>query len=266
MIRSQKVDPLNFWSGLDQELIQVKDSSLYRSLNSAQVKKDGKVLIDGRLLLNFSSNNYLGLSEKLDAAVIGYKPDESFGATASRLIVGNHPAYTDLENQLTKLKGTESSLVFSCGYLANLGVISCLVGRSDAVFSDRLNHASITDAIVLSRAKHFRYRHNDAGHLNSLLKKNNHFRKKLIVTESLFSMDGDFAPLPEIVKLKEKFNAILMVDEAHSGGVYGKQGAGLVNKLGMSNYVEVQMGTFSKAYGCYGGYVCREKDLDRLLN
>ncbi len=225
----------------------------------------GRIHIDGNDYLNLSSNNYLGLAETLEP--LQATDAQFFGATAARLISGNHPSFSVLERTLADLKGTESSLVFSCGYLANLGIITAVAGRGDAVFSDRLNHASIVDGIRLSGAGHHRYRHNDMGHLEALLRKTRVSGTRFIITESLFSMDGDMAPLPEIAELKERYGAVLVVDEAHSGGVYGAAGAGLVNELGLTGEVDIQMGTFSKAYGSYGAYAAAKKCvIDHLVN
>jgi len=190
------------------------------------------------------------------------------GATASRLIVGNHAVYREVEDDLARFKGSGAALLFPSGYHANVGTISALAGRRDVVFSDKLAHASIIDGIVLSRADHKRFRHNDSEHLSYLLRKYRpEHRRALIVTESVFSMDGDVAPLVELVALKEKYNAWLMVDEAHGVGVFGSQGQGLVHALGLSTTVEVQMGTFSKAFGCVGGYIAGANALiDYLVN
>jgi 8-amino-7-oxononanoate synthase len=192
-------------------------------------------------------------------------PVSATGATASRLIVGNHGAYAELEAELAELKGTEAALVFSSGYAANTGTIAALVGRDDAVDSDRLNHASIVDGVLLSRARQHRYRHGDLGHLAELLARDGS-RRRLIVTDSVFSMDGDTAELAGLAELAERHEAMLMVDEAHAGGVWGPQGAGLVAAAGLSGRVDVQMGTLSKAYGVVGGYVAGSRKLIEFLN
>jgi 8-amino-7-oxononanoate synthase len=170
-------------------------------------------------------------------------------------MVGNYSLYEQAEIELAKWKETEAALVFNSGYTANVGIISALVGRNDLVFSDKWNHASIIDGIILSRAKIIRYQHNDLDHLESLLQKAPIHKKKWIITDSVFSMDGDVAPLKGLVELKEKYDAILMVDEAHSSGVYGEGGKGLIHQLGIEQQVDVQMGTFSKALGSFGAYV-----------
>lgn len=227
----------------------------------------GHTMREGRLLLDLSSNDYLGLTGHpvIAAAMSRAAHDEGNGAGASRLVTGNRPAYGRLERMLAEWQGKEAALVFANGYAANIGVIGSLAGRGDAVFSDRLNHASIVDGIALSRAEHARYHHNDSEHLRWLLEKNRHARRKLIVTDAVFSMDGDKAMLGELVLLKREFGAMLMVDEAHSGGVYGRHGEGLSRTLGLQEDVDVHMGTFSKAFGVYGGYVCGNRSLIRWL-
>lgn len=211
----------------------------------------------GRRLLNLSSNNYLGLADHPDLKEAARAAAERWGtgAGASRLVTGHLPLAAELEEAVARWKGTEAAVVFTSGYAANVGVIPALVGRGDVVFSDRLNHASIVDGIVLSRAHHVRYRHNDVEHLEYLLRKVPREARKLIVTDAVFSMDGDAAPLEDLVALKERYGAWLMVDEAHSAGLLGPRGAGLVAALGLTDVVEVQMGTFSKALGSLGAYV-----------
>jgi 8-amino-7-oxononanoate synthase len=213
--------------------------------------------------LNLSSNDYLGLAMtlKLDAA-----ESASWGATASRLVAGDDPVFAELEASMAELEGAEACCFFSSGYMANIGVIPALVGRDDVVLSDRLNHACIIDGIAISRARHVRFQHCDMAHLEALLKRHGD-KRCLIVSESIFSMDGDIAPLADLANLAERYGAMLMIDEAHSGGVFGEGGAGLVSALGLNDRVHVRMGTFSKAYGCYGAYVAGSRSLiDWLIN
>ncbi len=249
---------------IEAELDILKAQAQHRQLKSAVLEPGGYVRLNGRRLLNLSSNNYLGLAEDLNVRDLVCDRDFAAGATASRLIVGNHPDYTDMESEVAAHKRAPAGLTFGSGYLANIGIIPALVGRGDAVYSDRLNHASIVDGIRISGAKHNRYRHRDLEHLESMLS-DGQFRRRLIVSDSLFSMDGDLAPLERLVEMKDRYNAMLMVDEAHSGGIYGDQGAGLTQALGLSDDVDVQMGTFSKAYGCYGAYVCGSQALIEYL-
>jgi 8-amino-7-oxononanoate synthase len=246
------------WKWMHNELEQLSIQSQYRELQECSPSQEaGWVIRDGKKLLNLSSNHYLGLSQNihLHSNTVNRIGDLRTGSTASRLIVGNDPIFAKLERDFAAFKHTQDCLVFSNGYMANMGTIQALCGRDDIVFSDKLNHASITDGIVLSRAEHVRYRHRDTDHLEHLLRKADPKRKKLIVTDAVFSMDGTIAPLKQLVELKEQYNAYLMVDEAHSGGVFGDQGEGLVHMLGLTDRVDVHMGTFSKAYGCYGAYI-----------
>lgn len=247
------------WQWMHTELESLKERAQFRSLVDSEPQGQGWLLRDGRRMLNLASNDYLGLQQRSGIA------DAWMGAAASRLIVGNNPVYGRFEEEFARFKGTESCLLFSSGYMANVGVIPSLMGRHDVVFSDRLNHASIVDGIVLSRAEHVRYRHRDLDHLETLLRKADTGSKKLIVTDSVFSMDGSIAPLRELVELKDRYGAMLMVDEAHSGGLYGEQGQGLVHELGLTERVEIQMGTFSKAYGGYGAYIAGDEVLKQYL-
>jgi 8-amino-7-oxononanoate synthase len=260
----------NRYAWMEQELSSLAEQSLERSLATAETSAaDGGKWIErsGRRLLNLSSNNYLGLAGDPRIAEAACRAAERWGAgaTASRLVVGNHALYGELEERLANWKQRDAALVFANGYMANMGTIAALVGRGDAVFSDRLNHASIVDGILLSRAEHYRYRHNDVEHLEYLLKKHDDHRRKLIVTDTVFSMDGDFAPLARLVELRDRYGALLMVDEAHAGGVRGKRGEGLCHEQGLHQQVDVIMGTFSKSFGTYGAYVCADRTLIRYL-
>ncbi|AFU14832.1 KAPA synthase-II [Bacillus thuringiensis MC28] len=213
---------------------------------------------DKKRLLNLASNNYLGLAgdERLKEAAIACTKKYGTGATASRLVVGNYPLYEEVERSVCNWKGTERALIVNSGYTANVGAISALACRHDIVFSDKLNHASIVDGIILSGAEHKRYRHNDLDHLEKLLKIASPEKRKLIVTDTVFSMDGDTAYLRELVQLKEKYGAIIIVDEAHASGIYGIDGAGLSHiEKDISQKIDIHMGTFSKALGCYGAYL-----------
>ncbi|NBI28529.1 8-amino-7-oxononanoate synthase [Chengkuizengella sp. YPA3-1-1] len=258
---------------MQEELKQLEQKSQLRSLHETTILENGWILRDGKKMLNLASNDYLGLSERFNKTNVTELIEEEepissslrFGSTASRLIVGNDPIYREFETQFASFKGTEDCLVFSSGYMANVGVISSIIGRKDVVFSDRLNHASIIDGIILSRAENKRYRHRDVEHLEYLLKKVDLNQKKLIVTDSIFSMDGSVAPLKQLVELKNKYGAMLMVDEAHSGGIYGMKGQGLVHALGLTDEVDILMGTFSKAYGCYGAYIAGDSILIQYL-
>lgn len=219
--------------------------------------------------LNFSSNDYLGLAHSSTLAAAGGAALKSYGAGAasSRLVCGTLPCHTELERRLAALKGYPAALLFGSGYLANLGVIPALAGRNDVIFADRLAHASLIDGAILSRAELKRFRHNDANHLAELLENEDRTRRRLVITESVFSMDGDLAPLEKIAAVCERGQALLLVDEAHATGIFGPNGAGRVRELGLEGRVDISMGTMSKALGAYGGFVaCSLPMRDWLIN
>ncbi|SFA51937.1 8-amino-7-oxononanoate synthase [Parageobacillus thermantarcticus] len=250
-------------------LQQLEQKTQKRSLKNVSFCNGSWIVMNGRKLLNLASNDYLGLAsdERLIEAGCQAMCTYGAGATASRLIVGNYELYAKAEAALKNWKKKEAALIFNSGYTANLGIIAALIGRDDIVFSDWLNHASIIDGIRLSGAERYRYYHNDLDHLESLLKQASPHKRKLIVTDSIFSMDGDMAQLEGLVTLKKRYNAILMVDEAHSSGLYGERGEGLVHHLHLQDQVDIQMGTFSKALGSFGAYVVGEQWLvDYLIN
>ncbi len=251
----------------DMELEQIKGAGLYRRMRRVEGDQGPTVSIDGRKVINFSSNNYLGIANHPNLAAAAKQAIDRYGcgAGASRLISGNMTLHEELENRLAEFKGTETALVFNSGFQANTGVISTLADEGDAIFSDALNHASIIDGCRLARAKTFVYGHNDLSQLEDELKRAASFRRKLIVTESIFSMDGDEASLTEIVELAEKYDAVVMVDEAHATGVFGAHGAGVVQKLGLGDRVLVQMGTLGKALGGFGAYVAGSRGLREFL-
>lgn len=227
------------------------------------------IVIDGKRVINFCSNNYLGLANdpRLKEAAMEAIKKYGVGSGASRLVCGNMVLHQKLEEKICEFKKTEAALVFNSGYCANLGVISAIMGREDIVFSDKLNHASIIDGIILSNANFKRFGHKDIKSLEELLKRSSNFEKKLIVTDTVFSMDGDIAPLKEIQKIAKEFKALIMVDEAHATGIFGEKGTGLVEHFGLKEKIDIQMGTFSKAIGCFGAFVCGKKDLiDYLIN
>ena len=259
--------PKEYW--LKSELAQLDQAGLSRSLRSIRTAPTGRTLLDGREVILLGSNNYLGLSvhpivvEAAATAVQNY----GTGASASRLMSGNCQLYTELEAKIAKAKGTEAALVFGSGYLANIGTIPVLAGESDLILSDALNHASIIDGCRLSQATKQIYRHCDVEHIESLLAQSMKFRHRLIVTDGVFSMDGDIAPLPEICRLAEQYDATVMVDDAHSFGVLGETGGGTIEYFGLENRGVIQMGTLSKAIGGLGGYVAGSTALiDFLMN
>jgi 8-amino-7-oxononanoate synthase len=252
---------------IKKELDGLQGASQARQFTLIESAQEPWLYKDGRRLLNLSSNNYLGLAgdDRLKQAAIEATNKYGVGSTASRLVIGNHPVYELAESALNQWKKSSAALILNSGYTANLGIISSIIGREGVVFSDKLNHASIVDGIVLSRAEHKRYHHNDLNHLETLLKQTPVQKMKLIVTDAVFSMDGDMALLEELVKIKEKYQAVLMVDEAHSSGIYGPLGEGLVHQLHLQSAVDIQMGTFSKALGGFGAYVTGEKWLINYL-
>lgn len=251
------------------ELEALRERNLYRQLKWFHGPQAAHVTVDGRPCILLASNNYLGLTEHPAVkeaavqAVLGW----GTGAGGSRLISGNYRLYQELERKIADFKKAEEAVVFSSGYLANLGTISALAERGDVVLSDELNHASIIDGCRLSRADVFIYRHKDLSHLEKLLRGAQNYRRRLIVTDGVFSMDGDLAPLPEIVALAEKYRALLMVDDAHATGIFGRRGAGTAEHFGLEGRIDIQMGTLSKALASAGGYVAGKKHLiDYLCN
>lgn len=249
-----------------EELERLDVAGLRRTLTAVDGMQDARVSIEGRSFLSLCSNNYLGLANHpalIEAAVRAAR-DQGVGAGASRLVSGSMRSHHDLEERLAEFKRTEGCLLFTSGYQANVGTITSLVGEEDAVFSDALNHASLIDGCRLSRARVHVYPHRDLGMLADALSRSV-ARRRLIVTDSIFSMDGDAAPLEGICELAERHGAMVLVDEAHATGVLGKRGAGLVEELGLGGRVTAQMGTLGKAFGAFGAYVAGSRDLVSLL-
>ena len=252
---------------IHDELQAIKDGSLYRRLRCVEGDQGPTLILDGREVINFSSNNYLGIANHPNLAAAAKQAIDRYGcgSGASRLISGNMALHEELEAKLAELKGTEAALVFNSGFQANTGILATLAGEGDVIFSDALNHASIIDGCRLSRAKSVVFAHADLDQLAAALKQAANSRRKLIVTESVFSMDGDEAPLAGIVDLAEKHGAMVMVDEAHATGLFGANGAGVVAKLNLGDRVVVQMGTLGKALGGFGAYVAGSRSLCELL-
>jgi 8-amino-7-oxononanoate synthase len=267
----------SFDAELNQRLAAIRDAGLLRELRRVDSPQGPHIEIGGRTLLNFSSNDYLGLANHPALKEAAIKATEKFGAGAgaSRLICGSLAPFHELEEALAAFKGTEAALTFSTGYATAVGTITALLGKDDIIILDKLVHASIVDAAKLSGAKLRVFTHNDLNDLEDKLRwaTNNKSEIRnpkseiLIVTESIFSMDGDAAPLKEIVALKEEYGAWLMVDEAHATGLYGQHQRGLAEELGVSDRIEIQMGTLGKALGASGGYICGSRALiDYLIN
>jgi glycine C-acetyltransferase len=239
------------------ELERMRQQGLFRPLRVLGSAQDTEVVVDGKHVLNLSSNNYLGLTThpRLKAAMIEATEQWGAGSGAVRTIAGTMTVHEDLERRLAEFKHTEASLVFQSGFTANLGVLQSLVGEGDVIISDELNHASIIDGIRLSKAERSIFKHRDMDDLERHLEKHRDKRVKLVVTDGVFSMDGDIAPLAAIVERAERFRALVMVDDAHASGVLGANGRGSVNHFGLDGRVDLQMGTLSKAMGVLGGYV-----------
>lgn len=252
---------------LDAECAELEQTGLRRHLRTLMSAPTGTINLDGRDVVLLGSNNYLGLSTHPKVIAAAVKATETFGtgASGSRLISGNSELYTILEANLAKTKGTEAALVFSSGYAANTSVIPVLAGEDDLILSDALNHASIIDGCRLSRAAKQVYRHCDVEHLKTLLSESAGFQRRLIVTDGVFSMDGDVAPLPDICALAAAHEAMVLVDDAHGFGVLGKDGRGTVSHFGLENESIIQLGTLSKAMGALGGYIAGSRSLIELL-
>jgi 8-amino-7-oxononanoate synthase len=247
-------------------LEELRDRGLYRRLRLVEGPQGPRVLLDGRPVLLLCSNNYLGLADhpKVRRAAAEAALRWGAGAGASRLISGNMEPHCRLEERLATFKGYEAALLFGSGYLANTGAIAALAGRGEVVFSDELNHASIVDGCRLSRAETFVYRHGDVEHLTWGLERAEG-RGSLIVTDGVFSMDGDLAPLEALVSAARRHGCRLMVDEAHATGAIGPGGRGTVAAAGLGGEVDLIVGTLGKALGSYGAYVCADRELRTYL-
>ena len=257
--------------GLDfipSEIQDLKDAGLYVHIRTLESPQGAWIVVDGKRVLNMCSNNYLGFANHPALREAAKKAIDEYGVGpgAVRTIAGTMKLHLELEEKLAAFKGAEAVISFQSGFNANLATIPALVGRGDAIFSDELNHASIIDGCRLSRAEIIRYAHNDPKDLEEKLRAaQGKYRRMLIVTDGVFSMDGDIAPLPEIADLAEKYGAILMVDDAHGEGVLGHGGRGIVDHFGLHGRVDVEVGTLSKAFGVVGGYVAGSRELVEYL-
>ncbi|KAA3665203.1 MAG: glycine C-acetyltransferase [Chloroflexi bacterium] len=242
---------------IDEEIANLKDAGLFNTIRTIESPMDAWVEIDGRRLLNFCANNYLGLANHLrmkDAAIKGIV-DYGVGPGAVRTIAGTMGLHIELEKRLAEFKQAEACISFQGGFAANLATIPVLVGKGDVIFSDELNHASIIDGCRLSRAKVVRYAHSDVDDLRRKIEETTEYGRRLIVTDGVFSMDGDIAPLDKICDVANEYNIVLMVDDAHGEGVLGNGGRGIVDHFGLHGRVDVEIGTLSKAFGVVGGMV-----------
>jgi len=254
---------------LADDLRDLSDRGLLRRLRRCRRVGAVEIQCDGRRLINFGSNDYLSLAAdpRLARAAIEAIRTHGWGAGASPLICGRTDLHAELERRLAEMEGAEAALLLPSGFAANSGVIPALGDKEDVLFADRKNHASIIDGCRLSRARRLIFEHADVQQLAELLDAAGNFRRRLIVTDGLFSMDGDLAPLAEIAELAERHEAMLLVDEAHATGVFGERGRGVSEYLGVEHRVPIRIGTLSKALGCAGGFVAGPQDLiDWLAN
>lgn len=248
---------------INDELRLVHDNNLFRYLTELQTGQSPEVIIDGKEYLLLASNSYLGLSvdPRVKQAAADALQKYGTGSGGSRLVSGSSDLHRELEEKIASFKNTQSAILFSSGYLANIGTISSLVGPEDFIYSDELNHASIIDGSRLSKAKLRIYPHLDLDELDLLLTKDGQSGKKLVVTDTVFSMDGDLVDLKKLTQICEKHKAMLMVDEAHATGVLGERGSGATEHFNVENKVPIVMGTLSKAVGSIGGYIAGSSEL-----
>ncbi len=252
-----------------EELELLKEQGLYRATRLVEGAQRSRVILDGREVIMLCSNNYLGLADHPLLKEAAIRAVEKYGVSsgASRLVSGTMELHEELEAAVARFKGADAALVFNSGYAANTGMIPALAGRGDVIFCDRLNHASIVDGCLLSRARLVRYPHNDMETLRKLLEENETKGRRLIVTDGVFSMDGDLACLPELVALKKEFGAMLMVDDAHGTGVLGPTGKGTAEQFDLMSGIDIHMGTLGKALGSFGAYAAASPDIiEYLLN
>ncbi len=251
------------------ELDALRAQGLYRSVREISGSQGPRVCLEGREVLLLCSNNYLGLADhpELKSASINAVQRFGTGSGAARLVSGTMDLHLALEAQLAAFKGTEAALLFNSGYAANTGILAAIAGKGDIIYSDRLNHASIVDGAILSRAKLVRYPHADASSLRQLLRQHQGAGRAIIITDGIFSMDGDLAPLADLAAVKQEFGALLMVDDAHGTGVLGGGGRGSVEACGVQAAVDIQMGTLGKSLGSFGAYAAASRDIvDYLIN
>ena len=273
MTTAERQDPFAF---LAEELADLHAKHLYRPLRVMSSEQGPVATVDGREVINLSSNDYLGLTHhpRLKAAAVEAVREYGAGSGAVRTIAGTMTLHEALESELAAFKGTEAVLTFQSGFSANTGVIPTITGEADLIVSDALNHASIIDGMRLSKAPRKVYPHADVAGLEAVLKEAREkgradgtgpYRLVLVVTDGVFSMDGDIAPLPGIVEVAERYDAAVLVDDAHASGVLGRNGRGSVDHFGLTGRVAIQVGTMSKAMGVLGGYVAGSQDLRDIL-
>lgn len=260
--------PNNPYNWIEESLTTIHKADWYRSVQTIESLPGAIVKLEGREVINFASNDYLGLAgdERLIQAAITATNKYGTGSTGSRLLSGHREIHRELEKAIASLKQTEDALVFSSGYLANLGTIAALVGKRDLIIADKYNHSSLKNGAILSGATVINYSHNNIEDLQKKLEKHRQkYRRCLITTDSVFSMDGDLCPLPDILAIANVYNAMVLVDEAHATGVLGKTGAGCVEHFGCTGNPIIQVGTLSKALASLGGYVAASSILIDFL-
>ncbi|MGH2449418.1 MAG: glycine C-acetyltransferase [Chloroflexota bacterium] len=252
---------------VDEELDELRSKGLFRQLRDLQGPQEARATFDGREVVNLSSNNYLGLTTHPRLVDAALEATRRYGAGSGsvRTIAGTMELHQELERRLADFKHTEAALVFQSGFTCNSGVIPVLVGEGDVIISDELNHASIIDGVRMAKAARKVFPHKNMEGLEQVLKDTQQARRKLIITDGVFSMDGDVAPLPAIVDLAEQYGAMVYVDDAHASGVFGRNGRGTVDHFGLNGRVHVQVGTLSKAIGVLGGYVASTQGIRDLL-
>jgi len=258
------MDKLDF---ITEELDKLKDADLIVNIRTIEGPQGAWIIIDGKKVLNLSSNNYLGFANNPQLKSASQKAIEAYGVgpAAVRTIAGTTSLHKELERKLALFKGVEGSISFQSGFCANLAVIPAIVGKEDVVFSDELNHASIIDGCRLSKARVVRYEHCNPEDLQTKISAEKNARRRLIITDGVFSMEGDVAPLPEIANIAEKYDAITMVDDAHGEGVLGRSGRGIVDHFNLHGRIDIEVGTMSKAFGVVGGYIAGTKKLTDYL-
>src|SRR5450755_4379059 len=265
MSTATRTNPLSF---LTAQLDELKAKGTYFRLRVLEDEQEPVCTFDGKKVINLASNNYLGLTThpKLREAAIEATRKYGVGSGAVRTIAGTMRIHMELEEKIARFKNVEACVVFQSGFTANAGTVSSFLGKEDFIISDELNHASIIDGARLSRAKILVFRHKDVAHAEEQLASvKDQPGKKLVISDGVFSMDGDIGPLPGLCDAAEKYGAVMMVDDAHSSGVLGRQGRGTIDHFGMHGRVDIQVGTLSKAIGALGGYVCGSRDLIEFL-
>src|SRR5881396_790656 len=264
---SQRTSSINKLQFILDERGRLEREGLLIRVRTIESPQGAWISVDGKRVLNLCSNNYLGFANHVQLKEAARKAIDEFGVgpAAVRTIAGNMVLHNQLEEKLARFKRVEAAIAYQSGFNANLAVIPALVGKDDVVFSDELNHASIIDGCRLSGARIVRYKHNDAADLRRIIGETRDYRRGMIISDGVFSMDGDIAPLPDLVAVAEEHYLLLMIDDAHGEGVVGRGGRGVVDHFGMQGRVDVEIGTLSKAFGVMGGYAAGKKEISEWL-